>query len=578
MAFALKKTKSGTAPSGPKPPKQAKRAKADQGPKRPSSGGGRGQKFILMVGDEGGILVYMTGKKVVRRLFAPSPQGEHTEAMVELMRAHPRVPVWVLADVLDQQYVRQSFPPVSSMSVGGLVRRRLDRDFHAEDLKGSLPLGRDKTGRKEWHYLLIALVKTPLISGWIDLIVELPNEFKGIHLVPLEAVVYFAMLSKAVHGQKALPWQLLVSHNKVSGFRQVVMRQGKIVFTRVTQALDDAIPAVIAGNIEQEVINTIEYLRRLDFQDNGTLEALVIVSQDVSESLDLARFAFGRTHALTPMDVADALGFEQAALSADSYGDVVMSAAFGAAPKRALCLMTAYAEKLGKLYLATKALMGVVALAGVALLGLSSYNLWDIKEMRTAIEEVDGKRERAMPELANLKKSVSELSEDIAFKSAIVSTYESYLKDAIEPVAFASHIAPLLKQEPRLNMMDWQYQSNIKPGSPSASPPPSAGGTLPDTPIVVKVEFSFNEKYPTVEALTAAFQQFLAGLKQALPQYDITHEALPWAKDTKQNMEITLDQAPKADSAIKEGQNRVILTFAGPKKGVVPPAAGGATP
>src|SRR5262249_17247692 len=147
---------------------------------------------------------------------------------------HPKVPLYILADVLDQQYVRQSFPPVSSFSVGGLVKRRLERDFQAEDMKGSLPLGRDKEGRREWNYLLISLANTPLMQQWLALIVELPNEFRGVYLTPVEGQNYIPVLKKYMPEQApAQPWQLLVSHNKISGFRQIVLRDGKLVFTRV---------------------------------------------------------------------------------------------------------------------------------------------------------------------------------------------------------------------------------------------------------------------------------------------------------------------------------------------------------
>ena len=332
------------------------------------SGGGQGQssraggadksgksRFVLIIGDEGGILVYMQGVKVVRRLFAPSPQPSHTEAMIDLIQSNPSVPVYVLADVIDQQYVRQTFPPVSQFSVGGLVKRRLGRDFQAEDLKGSILLGRDKGGRKEWNYLLVALGKTPLVSAWIDLLVELPNEFVGVYLAPIEATNYLAMLHKAKGNLNPQSWQLMVSHNKVSGFRQMVAQDGKLVFTRVSQAIDDGIPAVIAGNIEQEILNTLEYLRRLGFQDNVKLDATVIVAQDVKDLLDMKRFGFSTNYVLSPLDIADALGLEQAALSADRFGDVVMASAFGVAKKRVLRFSTVYADALAKLYLGRKA-------------------------------------------------------------------------------------------------------------------------------------------------------------------------------------------------------------------------------
>ena len=128
---------------------------------QPVAGSKKGSRFVLIVGDEGVILVFMNGSKVVRRLFAPSAQPSHTEAIRDIMYGNPGVPIYMLIDVLDQQYIPHTFPPVSSLSVGGLVKRRIDRDFQPDDLKGALPLGRDKAGRKEWKFLLVSLARTP---------------------------------------------------------------------------------------------------------------------------------------------------------------------------------------------------------------------------------------------------------------------------------------------------------------------------------------------------------------------------------------------------------------------------------
>jgi hypothetical protein len=522
-----------------------------------------GKRFILIIGDEGAILVFMHGAKVVRRLFAPSPQPSHTEAIVELMQVNPKVPLFILADVLDQQYVPQSFPPVSSLSVGGLVKRRLDRDFQAEDLKGSLPLGRDKTGRKEWHFLLIAVAKTPLLTQWLDLLVELPNEMKGIYLVPVEAVHYINALSKAISESKPRPWQLLISHNKVSGFRQVVAQDGRLVFTRVSQAIDDAIPAVIAGNIEQEITNTIEYLKRLSFQDSSDLEAIVIVSGDVIESLDLNRFGFAQAHALTPMDVADALKLEQAALSADRFGDVVMAAGFGIAKKRQLGFSTAYVDKLKKLYKARQAMRAATALIVVALIGMSLMALVSMVSDSSAISKAKAAREGLQAELDRQRKAVANLNKDLSFKSAVVATYDAYVKDAPVPSEFAKRLVPFVKPEHRIIAMSWDRP-----------PPAAAGAAASAPPLAINVDVDFiGGAYDSTDQVSRLADSLVADIKKAMPEYDVTAGDYPWLKDSTSTATVSLDAAIPSGISIK-GKSILTLTFKGPKKGVTaPPAA-----
>lgn len=562
-----------------------KKSKSENGslapPRKTSSGGkksamkGGKKRFVLLVGDEGAILIFMHGAKVVRRLFAPSAQPSHSEAMVEIMQTNPSVAVTLLVDVIDQQYVPQTFPPVSPLSVGGLVKRRLERDFQPEDLKGSLRIGRDAAGRKEWRYLLVALAKTPLISEWLDLILGLPNQMKGVYLVPIEAVNYLSMMSKKRSNDKPLPWQLLISHNKVSGFRQVVLNNGKLIFTRVSQAIDDAIPAVIAGNIEQEIINTIEYLKRLEYRESSELEATVVVSQDVIESLDLQRFNFGRAYKLNPLDVAELLGLEQAALSADRFGDVVLGAAFGISKKHALRFTNAYIEKLEKLYKARLGIRVGAILVAFALVVLAGLSVVAAVENASAVTQAEKKYAAIQADLQKMKRAVDGLNKDVAFKSAVVATYGAYILADPKIEESLAPIVPLLDMQNRIVAMVWDITGSEPKNGAGASPSPSAAAANSEKlPLELKLDIDFAASGNTVDIVDAAANRLLEAMTKNLPRYDITTDTFPWRKEESQNERVSLDQSATQSTAL---QNAVgIFRLRGLKKPTT--AAAGAAP
>ncbi len=541
MAFSRKKKDSegepaAKEPRAPKPPKE-KAAKEKKPRAAAATRGGSSKRFVLILGDEGGILVFMQGSKVLRRLFAPSAQPSHVEAMHELMQSNPKVPIFLLADVLDQQYVPQTFPPVSAMSLGGLVKRRMDRDFQTDDMKGALPLGRDKAGRKEWKFLLVAIAKTPLMAEWLDMLLELPNEFKGVYLAPVETVNYVAMLNKRLGDEKPRPWQLFISHNKVSGFRQVVMHDGKLVVTRVSQAIDEAIPAVISGNIEQEIINTVEYLKRLGFQDNAELEATVVVSQDVIDSLDLKRFGFGHTRALSPFQVAETLKFDQAALTADRFGDVVMAVAFGVSKKPVLRFANAYIEKLAKVYKTHIGIRAGAALMSLLFLGLAASTALDIVGYYASIGEAKTKSVSMKMDLDKMQAAVNDLNKDVAFKAAVVATYDAYFKDLPAPEDFARILATFVTPKHRVSSFEWIYNDpSIKK---SASSPSPAG--MAALPLEVKVQFDFSGTGTNPEDLNKAAGELLDAMKLKLPQYEITNDPYLWNKDDKKDEAVAVD-------------------------------------
>ena len=77
MALSLKKKKDGDASKVAKPaparPARMRKGNTSLGDnlKKPGKGA---KRFVLIIGDEGGILIFMHGSRVMRRLFAPSAQ------------------------------------------------------------------------------------------------------------------------------------------------------------------------------------------------------------------------------------------------------------------------------------------------------------------------------------------------------------------------------------------------------------------------------------------------------------------------------------------------------------------------
>ncbi len=512
MAFSIKKSSNESA-GAKKGRLQKKKAKAS---------GARAQQFILFVGDEGAILIYMEGMTVVRRLFAPTAMPEHTRSMVELMAQHPKAPISMLFDVIDQQYIRQTFPPVSALSVEGLVKRRLDRDFPAEDLRGSLRLGREDTTRKDWIYLLISLANTANFQQWIDLVVERPNRLLGVYLLPVECQSFIPILSGVIPNKvNSAGWQMLISHHKVSGFRIVVLNQGKLAFTRVSQAVGEDIPAVLAGNIEQEIQNTIEYIRRLGYSESMGLEVFAVLASEVRDSIDTKRINASAINLLSPVDVAEALGLKQAALAADRFGDVVMACGFALTKKPSLALYPAYAKKLDQLFKAkigariaasiiTSLLLFLTGAAVISGFGASS-------EGKAALASLA----KDTPTLDLLKKEADGLGKEINFKNDVAAFYKHVKPSDISPLSALNDVAQL--KRPQVSISEWEWSTpTVVPNADGTSPTPvtSPDGKPQAGPVTIKAKVALNGSFPDNETVIAAVEAYKSFLEKSVTRYE----------------------------------------------------------
>src|SRR5690606_17941331 len=115
------------------------------------------------------------------------------------------------------------------------------------------------------------------------------------------------------------------------------LRGGRIIFTRLAQPVGESSAEVIAGSIEQEMLSTIEYMKRLSFSpQTGKLDIYIVASSNIKAAIDAKRFNATTFQILTPFEVAQHLKIEGAAQPTDQFGDVIMAALIGASKKHVL--------------------------------------------------------------------------------------------------------------------------------------------------------------------------------------------------------------------------------------------------
>lgn len=472
-------------------------------------------RFVLIVGDDGAILVYLEKDTVVRRLFAPTASPEHTHAMTELIQKHPKAPVTLLMDVIDQQYTRHNFPPVSRFSVGGLVNRRLEREFAPEDIKGSIQVGRDSGARKDWIYLLVSLVNTANFQQWFDLLIEMPNRFAGIRLTPIETQHYIAALAKAI-ANRPMPeasWQLLISHHKVGGFRVVVLRDKKLMFTRVAQAIGEATPDILAGNVEQEIQNSIDYIRRLGYNENAGLEVFAIVAAEVRDAVDPKRVNASAIHLLSPYDAAELLGLKQAALTADRYGDVVIAAAISQVKKSALVLQTGYSKKLFNFYQLQKIAKITAVFLAVLFIALSLKTAVSAIGMKSQISKMTQATLVQTKAREKLIKDIDELGKDVLVKRDITIFLDVKKPLQYLPYDDIEEMRKLLRKNIKITDVNWMRTNVV--ASAQATDPSSKG------PILIQIQLALYETFADNDSLISAIEHYKNFVLKNITRYDV---------------------------------------------------------
>lgn len=539
-------------------------------------------RFVLLIGDEGAILLLVEGNTVIRRLFAASSEKDSVAAFTELLNSFPKTPVYCLVDMIDQSYVRHTLPPVTAIGLRKIIQRRLERDFPRDDIKGSIVIGREKTGRKDWHVMLISLAYNNQLKKWLDFILDRPNRLMGIYLLPVECEQIIAKISNALFPENAkkqkasktlkgapsapagepqeAKWKMLVSHNKVGGVRQVILKEGKLIFTRLAQAGADGNAELVAGNIEQEMLNTVEYLKRLGFNEKAGLDIFVITSQDIRESLSRQRLPVRELKILTPFEVAELLDLQQAALSGDRYGDVVLAATFGMMPKPRLRLSLPIADKLEMLFMGRMAARIGGAMLSLLFLGVTIYNAIEYFYKAEAVEDYTRKTTSKQRELEEFQAQMKTLPSDINEINDVVTINTLITSGQENPLDLVERIYPKLDDRFLLHALEWKYSRAIK----SAEPP-----TEPPFKIRFEVELGYaggGWKNFIVES-----NEKVNSITDLFPGYQVKRSFLPGEVGDEDSISLSISGESEDPSAAKSGDKYTLsVELSGPDETAAP--------
>lgn len=516
-----------------------------------------------MIGDEGAVLVFSEGSSVLKRLFAPTADAEHITAFRSVIEENSGVPIFALVDMMDQSYVKQTLPPVTKISVQKLIKRRLERDFGPEDITGAMPLGRESGGRKDWNYLLISVAGSPQLMQWLDFMLEFDNPFEGIYLVPIEAIGIIRALSAEKLGKEASTWQLLVCHNKVGGFRQVIFKDGRLTFTRLAQPIGNTSPEVVAGNIEQEIGNTIEYLKRLSYNEDHGLDCFLIVSSEIKRFIDSQKIKVRNICVFTPFEASELLKLNKAAQPEDHYADVVFATYFGMLPKKVLPLQSSASSILARYRkLLRLTIIGCSSFI-LLLLAFTAYNIAEIIPKSGEIDLLDGQIRSMTAVVGAANQKVSTLPPNIDRMDDVVSLYTIFDPNKNLVIDFIKDFYRAADHVVVVQKILWKDESRLE--DLFNQQPPR---------ISIEMDVEFTESTGSVDAFALKAKEFFARTKAAFPQYTMTYSKLPGIIDQAESFRTEFQGEDGAKSRdLLSGEPVVVsLRFvtAVPDQGVAP--------
>ncbi|MGO4377693.1 hypothetical protein AB4Z19_05440 [Pseudoduganella sp. RAF19] len=209
--------------------------------------------------------------------FEPGRDG--LTAFANYLAQHGRVPAFLIADLVEEDFQRQLLPHVTGRAGRDLLARRVAQAFRDTPYRTALQQGRDEEGRRDDRVLLTALTNPALLATWIDVIEQQQTPLAGVYSATL---LWADLLDELRLGYQHL---LLVSEHS-AGMRQIYFHDGALKFSRLVQANgQSADPAMIAAETARtrQFLNSSHFLAREEI-----LHTVVITPAEAIERLSAA--------------------------------------------------------------------------------------------------------------------------------------------------------------------------------------------------------------------------------------------------------------------------------------------------
>jgi len=383
------------------------------------------KNIVVTIGQLGTIIVFHEQKSIVKRLFVEELNDVSKSEILKNFAKDTKSNIDIVLDTIDQSFTHKAYPYIRNSDLKTIVKRDLAASYSSTNSLNSYVMQRvidpkNKKKRKK-ECLLISATLDEKILAWIDFLSALPNYLTGIYLLPVETYNFISRYKKLTlkkvkprkgHNEiKKEQFHCLMIQTKVSGFRQVILSDYGIIFSRVLNY--DLNDSDFVENYEQDIYSAYQYLKRSDDHIHlSDIKIINILSPKIIQKvknihnldLDISNY--------TPMDLAKKFGFNNILKRKSTTADLFFSRLFFRTKKPILRLANTKINFMKKLYLTSVVTYNINLFLFTVLCLISVLAIYSRINLYNVIEEASNNKFKVQKRLLKLQNTSFNIKDD----------------------------------------------------------------------------------------------------------------------------------------------------------------------
>lgn len=244
-------------------------------------------KTVLIIGEDALVIYRSSGGKSKCLGILMWDEENLTDRLVGyLLREGRKKPVYVLYDMLEQQYKKETVPKLSPLDKRSYINRKLRVVFPSNPMRAAYFLKGEaeenllqgKTKDEGSPYIFASIPDVMQFDIIYDAIKKSELQLLAIGFLPVEATRFISKLSssKLTGGVKS-KWNVFLSVHESGGLRQIITKNGELALTRLTAFGADVNDPVSWGHeAGQEFKSTLSYLLRFGYTQDQSMNIFIV--------------------------------------------------------------------------------------------------------------------------------------------------------------------------------------------------------------------------------------------------------------------------------------------------------------
>ncbi|SDG54654.1 MULTISPECIES: hypothetical protein [unclassified Duganella] len=375
---------------------------------------------------------------------------------------HRAAPVYILTDLVEEDFQRTALPHVGGRAGRALLQRRLLQQYRETPFRHHQIQGRETAGRRDDIVLLSALTNPSSVLPWVEALEQMR--------MPLAGLYSTTLLSEELANKLGLGDEhVLLVTPQSAGWRQSYLQNGLLKFSRLTPAIDrDGNPV----NIGAETAKTQQFLTSQRLMARGNvLHASVVATAADSVTLDAQCEDGAETefHFMTLESVAQRFGLhtkgEQATALAQRLADPLLLALLAKRKPESHYTLGPW-QRYFKLWRARLYLYASSALMTACCMVWTGINLWQQQladnhsaQLAAETSQFDRRYRATMAEIPPRVTTTANMR-------AAVNVERMLTTQSATPFGMAALVSTALENSPQIRLLQLDWKVSVPASAP----------------------------------------------------------------------------------------------------------------